>query len=112
MKTRLKELRNTLHLKLREFAEVLDVTTGLVGHWERGSQDIPKVRIEQICTKFNVNRKWFETGEGEMFLPKPEPMDAKKLQRELLVKLFRELSEDSRQLVLDALRDAVGTKYQ
>ena len=34
---------------------------------------VPSERvIKDICEAFNVNHHWLETGEGDMFLPKPE----------------------------------------
>lgn len=73
IKDRLKEWRNQKGLKQRDVAEALKVNVGLVGSWECGRQRVPDYRIDQICTKFGVNRDWLERGEGEMFEPEIEP---------------------------------------
>ena len=70
---RRKELRKRLGLKQRDVAERLEMDTGTVGKWEAAMQRIPKTRIYQICKEYNVNRDWLERGEGDMFVPEPEP---------------------------------------
>lgn len=69
IKDRLKELRKRLGLKQRDVAERLEVSVGLIGAWECGSDTIPKTRIYQLCNEYNVSRDWLERGEGEMFVP-------------------------------------------
>lgn len=72
IKDRLKELRKRLGLKQRDVAERLEVSVGLIGAWECGSDTIPKTRIYQLCNEYNVSRDWLERGEGEMFVPVEE----------------------------------------
>ena len=72
IKDRLKELRKRLGLKQRDVAERLEVSVGLIGAWECGSDTIPKTRIYQICNEYNVSRDWLERGEGDMFVPVEE----------------------------------------
>ena len=72
IKNRLKELRKRLGLKQRDVAERLEVSVGLIGAWECGSDTIPKTRIYQLCNEYNVSRDWLERGEGEMFVPVEE----------------------------------------
>lgn len=72
IKDRLKELRKRLGLKQRDVAERLEVSVGLIGAWECGSDTIPKTRIYQLCNEYNVSRDWLERGEGDMFVPVEE----------------------------------------
>ena len=72
IKDRLKELRKRLGLKQRDVAERLEVSVGLIGAWECGSDTIPKTRIYQLCNEYNVSRDWLERGDGEMFVPVEE----------------------------------------
>ena len=106
MKDRLKKLRKALGLRQRQLAETLGVATAAVGGWETG-REIPKTRVYQICKEFRVRREWLESGKGEMFEPEPEPVDARGVQREFVLKCFKALPEDAQDLMLDALRDYV-----
>ena len=101
MNERLKILLNTLGLTMREFAQKLNVSTGLIGNWTSGSQQIPDVRIEQICFVFNVRREWLEKGEGEIFKPKRTEDE---LLQELINTLFDELSPRGQEVFLGALK--------
>lgn len=100
IKDRLKQLRHALGLKQRDIAEKLKVNVGLVGSWECGRQDVPDYRIDQICTKYNVNRDWLERGEGEMFEPEKEP-NAGEVFRDLIVKIYDKLPTEFQALWRD-----------
>lgn len=106
MKERLKLLRKTLGLKQKELAEKLEVATGNIGNWEIGKYPIPRARIYQICSKFNVRREWLENGEGEMF----EPVESL-TEDEIFVKKIKELiealPESQRELCLKTAREIV-----
>ena len=69
MKNRFKELRKELRLTQEEFASKIELSRSYVNLIEMGKK-IPADRtIKDICRIFNVNHKWMETGEGNMFLP-------------------------------------------
>ena len=89
---RLRLVRNKLGLKLRDIADAIEIAVSAVGRWETGKQAIPVARLKNICTEYNVNRAWLETGEGEMFLPKEEP-DINQILRDHIVKMVKELPE-------------------
>ncbi len=68
MKKRLKELRNHLNLTQEEFADRLNLKSrSIIAYYESGRRSISERTICDICDKFNVNRHWLETGDGEMF---------------------------------------------
>ena len=72
MNTRIKELRkNDLKLTQAEFAKPLEITGSAVSYIESGKATPDGKTINLICSAYNVNREWLETGEGEMF----EPLD-------------------------------------
>ena len=104
MNGRLKELRKTLGLKQRELAQKLGCSVSNVGTWEAGIQDIPKTRVYQICKEFNVNRPWFETGEGEMFEPEEKIMDVREAQRAFVYAMMRGMSEEQLDVIYDAIQ--------
>ena len=68
MQNRIKMLRKSLKLTQTEFAEKLGITIRGVQKWESGSVNIKPSSIKLICTTFNVNPSWLETGAGDMFI--------------------------------------------
>ena len=109
MEVRLKELRNVLGLKRREFAEKLGISYSSLSNLENGCDKISKARIYQICKEFNVNRHWFETGEGEMFEPEPEKEmpTVEQAVRTLAICLFNYLSPRGQDAVIKWLREFI-----
>lgn len=67
MNLRLKELRKKLGFKQSELASKLNLSTSAICDYERGRRRITERTIDDICLKFNVNKKWLEHGEGEIF---------------------------------------------
>jgi DNA-binding XRE family transcriptional regulator len=68
MNNRIKELRkNDLKLTQAEFAKPLEITGSAVSYIESGKATPDGKTINLICSTYNVNREWLETGEGEKF---------------------------------------------
>ena len=69
---RVKELRTFLKLSQAAFGKKIKITQRAIGHIESGETVLSPRNFELICRIFNVNPRWLETGEGEMFNPPPE----------------------------------------
>ncbi len=67
MNLRLKEIRTNLGLKQSEFASKLNLSTSAICDYEKGRRRITERTLNDICSKFNVNKDWFESGQGDMF---------------------------------------------
>lgn len=65
---RLRFLRKTLKLPQAVFARDISVSSGYVVSLELGNRRMNPRIIRLVCSTYNVNRRWLETGEGEMFL--------------------------------------------
>lgn len=62
---RIKYLRkNILHLTQEEFAPKLRVSRSNLGSIEIGRTNVTNRVKEDICSEFNVNMEWLESGEG------------------------------------------------
>lgn len=68
MKERLKKLRKTLDLTQQEFADRIGSARDNIAGYETGRRNPSVAVISLICTKFNVNKEWLRTGNGEMFI--------------------------------------------
>lgn len=71
MKERLIELRKHLDLSQRAFAERLGMSQSTYAPLETG-REIRDAYVKLICQAYDVNEKWFRTGEGEMFVKEPD----------------------------------------
>ena len=71
MKERLKQVRKERNLTLKQVADLIHVSESAISKFEHGTTPSEQT-IVLFCDKLNVNRHWLETGEGDMFLPKPE----------------------------------------
>lgn len=67
MKERIKQVRKNLGLTMSEFGSQLGVRNSTVSEWEHG-KNVPESKRQHLCTVFNVNRTWLDTGKGEMFV--------------------------------------------
>ena len=68
---RLKLIRKTLGLNQTDFAKHLGITQTAYSMIENGNRPLADKYIKVICSIFNINKNWFLTGEGEMFLSSP-----------------------------------------
>lgn len=73
MKDRVKQVRKTLKLTLNGMGNALGVSYSAVSDWEHGRNNVPESVRRQICSLFNVNRDWLETGKGDMFVDAKSP---------------------------------------
>lgn len=72
-KLRFKAVREYYNLSMRGFGEKLGLTASSVSAIEYGTRALGEKHIKLICAAFpDVSEHWLRTGEGEMFLPKPE----------------------------------------
>lgn len=52
---------------MRAFAEKVGITSGSISLLESGRNQPSERTIRAICSEFNVNRTWLETGEGQPY---------------------------------------------
>lgn len=72
MNERIKLVRKTMDLTMREFGEKIGISASSIAHLESGENNPSEQTIRAICSQFNVRRDWLETGEGPMQLPPDE----------------------------------------
>ena len=72
MHTRLKELRNALHINQTEFARRLGISQTAYSMIESGRRPLSEKYIRLMVTLFRVSESWLRTGEGDMFADSPE----------------------------------------
>lgn len=67
MNVRLKKLRKFQGLSQKEFGKILNISQNHISSLENGNREMTSRLINEICSKFCVNKEWFITGKGEMF---------------------------------------------
>lgn len=67
MNKRIQAILDDNHLTTRVFADMIGVTSSSVSKLTSGVNKPSERTIRLICDKFNINREWLETGEGEKF---------------------------------------------
>ena len=64
MKDRIKLIRKNLKMNQTEFGNEIGATQKMITTYETGAVIPDKTTRMLICSKFNVNETWLETGEG------------------------------------------------
>lgn len=99
MNTRIKAVRAALGLSQRAFGERLGVSRDVISNIESGRR-VPKAPFLQLlCAMYGVDRRWLDTGDGEMFSGGP-PSD--KLGEALTI--FQSLRPDFQDYALSQIR--------
>lgn len=61
--------KNHLKLTQQEFAERIKIARTTMGNIEAENINVTDRNILDICDKFNVNKSWLITGQGDMLKP-------------------------------------------
>lgn len=75
MKNRIKEIRSSLNISQKDFADSIGVKQSAISMMERGTLSISDRVIKTICLAYSVDEHWLRTGEGDMFPPLDESED-------------------------------------
>lgn len=66
MNKRLRDIRSSLGLTLKEFGKRLGVSDAAISRLEKGERNLTDQMILSICREYNISEKWLRTGEGKM----------------------------------------------
>lgn len=67
MNKRIREIRKTLCLSQREFAEKIGLKQNAISYMEKDGSTVTEQNIKTICTQFSINEHWLRTGFEKMF---------------------------------------------
>jgi transcriptional regulator with XRE-family HTH domain len=76
---RLKQIRSHFNLTIREFSRKISYSHSLYGQVEYGNRPPTDRIIQLITSKFNVNKEWILTGNGEIFSSPPPDVRLEKI---------------------------------
>jgi DNA-binding XRE family transcriptional regulator len=66
MNERIRKIRKENHMNQSELGKVLGISRNAIANLENKRTELNETITELICLKFNINKHWLETGEGEM----------------------------------------------
>lgn len=105
MNNRIRELRKTLSLSQREFAEKIGLKQNAISYIEKSGSTVTEQNIKAICSQFSVNEIWLRTGSGKMFL------ENEKKHKEFF-DIFDELSPVLQDYLIKTARDLLDTQFK
>jgi transcriptional regulator with XRE-family HTH domain len=85
--TRIKSIRKALNISQKEFSRGIYISQSFYAELESKNKNVNDRIIELIATKYNVNKDWILTGNGEMFSAPPPDVKL-----EQLIGIFNELN--------------------
>lgn len=103
MNDRIRELRKTLELSQREFAQKIGLKQNAISYMEKSGATVTEQNVKAICSQFSVNESWLRTGSGKMFL------ENEKKQREFF-DIFDQLSPALQDYLIRTARDLLDTQ--
>jgi DNA-binding XRE family transcriptional regulator len=68
MNQRMKMVRGALGMTQANFAESADIGLGVIKNIDSNRTEPNDHFYNVLCARYNINRTWLETGEGEMFV--------------------------------------------
>lgn len=103
MNKRIRELRKTLDLSQKEFADKIGLKQNAISYMEKDGATVTEQNIKTICSQFSVNENWLRTGDGKMFL------ESEKKQREFF-DVFDGLSPALQDYLIKTAKDLLETQ--
>ena len=110
---RIKQARSKQGFSQAQLAELMSVTRGACGQWERGFSEPSVEKLSRLAVLLEVRFEWLTTGRGEMeYIPAVHDTNGGKIdadfymnraQRELLAE-FGRLSKNKRSAMMELLR--------
>jgi transcriptional regulator with XRE-family HTH domain len=101
---RIKELRTIFKLSQTDFSKRIYVSQTFYSDIEVGNTKVNDRIIELISSKFNVNKDWIKTGNGEMFNDSPPDIELEKL-----IEIYNELPQSFRDCLLEVSSSLLKT---
>lgn len=105
MNNRIRELRKTLGLSQKKFAENIGLKQNAISYMEKQGATVTEQNIMAICTKYSVNEDWLRTGSGKMFI------ENEKKQKEFF-EIFDELSPSLQDYLIKTAKDLLDAQSE
>lgn len=121
MNERIKALRLALGLSQEEFGRRLGVGRGAITNIEHNKVEPKPLFVDLICREFRADRKWLESGEGEMFCQLTEDEELELIFDQIhfsgdptiksIIKAYWSMPDDAK-AVFRSFVDAISKEYK
>jgi transcriptional regulator with XRE-family HTH domain len=102
---RIKAVRKALGLSQRAFCRGIFLSQGFYAQIESGLKKANERIYELVSTKYNVNKEWLLTGNGEMFSGPTPDVDL-----EQLVEIYKELDPLFREYIMLQIKQLLNVQ--
>ena len=65
LKSRLRQVRKMQHMTIESFGSSLGVTYNVIANYELGRAKPSEPFLRHLCSVYNINLYWLQTGEGQ-----------------------------------------------
>ncbi len=107
MYIRIQQVRKSLGLTQKEFGLKLGVSRDVISNIENGRVEPKEAFINLLCSLYNVNKKWLETGEGEIFLN-----TTSQITKDYASYLFSQLEPEFQEYVLKKMKELLDIQEE
>jgi transcriptional regulator with XRE-family HTH domain len=97
--TRINAVRKALKISQRDFCKGIYLSQSFYAKIETGARKSNDRVNELICNKYNVNKEWLITGQGEMFSASPPDAEL-----DQLVNIIKELDPLFRKYIIRQIK--------
>jgi transcriptional regulator with XRE-family HTH domain len=107
---RLKAIRKSFGLSIRDFSKEINYSHSLYGQTEHGNREPTDRIIQLIASRFNVSKEWIKTGEGEMFISPPPDIRLEKILEiyNMIDDILKDCLMEQSKLLLKIYKDRKG----
>ncbi len=118
MNQRFKKVRLDSNLSMKAFGDKIGLVASSVQRAESGAYNPSEQTIRAVCKEFRINRRWLETGEGEMYEPDPKDLidqiaaernlgEGAKMLLRIGVRIFEELGPEALDRIIEETIPAI-----
>ena len=102
-------IRKSLDMTQSDFGDSLGVNRTVIKNYELGITDPSKLFIDHLCARYNVSRKWLDSGIGDMFSDEQQNKENGMMVRIRLVRKHLNMTQTEFGEAMGVSREVINT---